>query len=752
MLPVLEQSLACPRCHEGLGYSAQPCRRCLAPATFDFKQGEAAVSQGALRGTRAQGRTSKRIRVPVARRAVAALRMASVWTLHSLTFALLAHALLLAMLLLITPLSPLREVTASKFQPDFAGLTPPAPLEAPEKNESLIAAPDEETTISPEQVFKDLAPGSEDYKAPEEKVFAPEPEVAPPMPSRATELPRLPRNSGAGLGEGQRTPSAGREFAGGGLYKNRSGNSRAAALRRHGGDSGTENAVNLGLAWLASVQSSDGSWDPTGRQDTMFDSGINENWGAAMRTPVSALCVLPFLAAGHTPEQGEFSDNVRRALEWLLRQQQGSGSFDHALSGIQMYTHGVATLAMCEAYGLTGDERLKRSAERAVRFLERTQSAKGGWDYRGEVTDSARKVLRNDLSIAGWAVLALKSARAVGIGVSENCWKRMSQLYGEMTLDSGETYYADKSPFPYRKGIAMTGVGLTARVILDREAHARKNVAAMRLLAEHRPNWSNFLKPNAGSHDPNFDTFYGWYYCTLGLFLATDGAGPDWEGWNAALKPALLQNQELEVEEHKGSWDPVDSWIGPVAGRLYSTACAILCLEVYYRYSTARLTDAPLTREPTDAPPASAGGPGKSRPTPAVDTSDMSKPANRARALRAEAKEKGLGAAAAIIHALRDDSSTVRFTALSLAADLKAREACQPILDMLGRQENADLKSSIAWALGKVGDKKAAGTLIGLLKDSDKVVAEAARTALSELAGGKDYGTNAAAWRAHFEQ
>lgn len=752
MLPVLEQSLACPRCHEGLGYSAQPCRRCLAPATFDFKQGEAAVSQGALRGTRAQGRTSKRIRVPVARRAVAALRMASVWTLHSLTFALLAHALLLAMLLLITPLSPLREVTASKFQPDFAGLTPPAPLEAPEKNESLIAAPDEETTISPEQVFKDLAPGSEDYKAPEEKVFAPEPEVAPPMPSRATELPRLPRNSGAGLGEGQRTPSAGREFAGGGLYKNRSGNSRAAALRRHGGDSGTENAVNLGLAWLASVQSSDGSWDPTGRQDTLFDSGINENWGAAMRTPVSALCVLPFLSAGHTPDQGEFSDNVRRALEWLLRQQQGSGSFDHALSGIQMYTHGVATLAMCEAYGLTGDERLKRSAERAVRFLERTQSAKGGWDYRGEVTDSARKVLRNDLSIAGWAVLALKSARAVGIGVSENCWKRMSQLYGEMTLDSGETYYADKSPFPYRKGIAMTGVGLTARVILDREAHARKNVAAMRLLAEHRPNWSNFLKPNAGSHDPNFDTFYGWYYCTLGLFLATDGAGPDWEGWNAALKPALLQNQELEVEEHKGSWDPVDSWIGPVAGRLYSTACAILCLEVYYRYSTARLTDAPLTREPTDAPPASAGGPGKSRPTPAVDTSDMSKPANRARALRAEAKEKGLGAAAAIIHALRDDSSTVRFTALSLAADLKAREACQPILDMLGRQENADLKSSIAWALGKVGDKKAAGTLIGLLKDSDKVVAEAARTALSELAGGKDYGTNAAAWRAHFEQ
>ncbi|HRJ78463.1 MAG TPA: HEAT repeat domain-containing protein, partial [Planctomycetota bacterium] len=125
---------------------------------------------------------------------------------------------------------------------------------------------------------------------------------------------------------------------------------------------------------------------------------------------------------------------------------------------------------------------------------------------------------------------------------------------------------------------------------------------------------------------------------------------------------------------------------------------------------------------------------------------------NRARALRAEAKEKGLGAAAAIIHALRDDSSTVRFTALSLAADLKAREACQPILDMLGRQENADLKSSIAWALGKVGDKKAAGTLIGLLKDNDKVVAEAARAALSELAGGKDYGTNAAAWRAHFEQ
>jgi hypothetical protein len=41
-----------------------------------------------------------------------------------------------------------------------------------------------------------------------------------------------------------------------------------------------------------------------------------------------------------------------------------------------------------------------------------------------------------------------------------------------------------------------------------------------------------------------------------------------------------LQRKEGELA---GSWDPTTVW-GGYGGRVYSTAMAALCLEVYYRY------------------------------------------------------------------------------------------------------------------------------------------------------------------------
>ncbi|MCC6150865.1 MAG: HEAT repeat domain-containing protein [Planctomycetes bacterium] len=742
-------SIACPLCGSALSYSARLCPTCISPATFVVKDGAIAEVAGSTRSAVPISLKPRRaFRKPIARRAIAMLHTFSVWTLHSLLIACGVHLALLALLLLIKPLDLFEPLKSKTLAPSLStSMAPPAPITDIDKNEKLDRAQDEETTISPDRIIEDKAPGAEEFEDPQEnKIFAPEPEVARPSPAPMRDLPKLPRDSGAGLGAGQPRRSTNEGLSGAGLFKNRKGESRKAAVREHGGDSGSENAVNLGLAWLASVQSNDGSWDPTGGQGSRFDSGINEAWGNEMRPPISALCVLPFLAAGHTPKEGEFADTVEKALYYWLRQQSTSGCYSHGMSSQQMYTHSVATLMMCEAYGLTGDDNYRRSAERAVRFLERTQNAKGGWTYTAQVT-STRSSQRSDLSITGWAVMALKSARAVGISVNATCWNSLVDLYDRMSLDNGETYYADEYPYPYRKGVGMTGVGLLARSILDADKFAARNTAARRLLAEHPPKWENLHVPSAGSAEPNFDTFYGWYSCTLGLFLATDGMGPDWDNWNTALKTTLLKNQELEVKRHIGSWEPADSWIGPVAGRLYSTACSVLCLEVYYRYANVRL--APLSDKAT-APP--GGSPSAEKPSaPQSDTSDLSKPANRAKALRAQVKEKGLGAVPGVIAALKDEAESVRYAALSLAADLKSPEAVQPCLDMLGRTENANLRTSICWTLGKIGDKRAALTLIRLLADADKLVAEAARSALVDLADGKDCGTNAAAWRAHFQ-
>ena len=39
-----------------------------------------------------------------------------------------------------------------------------------------------------------------------------------------------------------------------------------------------------------------------------------------------------------------------------------------------MYSHGLATIALCEAYGMTKDEALRGPAQAAVNFIEMAQN------------------------------------------------------------------------------------------------------------------------------------------------------------------------------------------------------------------------------------------------------------------------------------------------------------------------------------------------------------------------------------------
>lgn len=59
------------------------------------------------------------------------------------------------------------------------------------------------------------------------------------------------------------------------------------------------------------------------------------------------------------------------------------------LAGRRRFMHSQATIAMCEAYALTGDASLKSSCERAVKFLLNSQHPKeGGWRYQPQSGES----------------------------------------------------------------------------------------------------------------------------------------------------------------------------------------------------------------------------------------------------------------------------------------------------------------------------------------------------------------------------
>ena len=64
--------------------------------------------------------------------------------------------------------------------------------------------------------------------------------------------------------------------------------------------------------------------------------------------------------------------------------------------------------------------------------------------------------------------------------------------------------------------------------------------------------------------------------------------GQPWKRWNDVVRDTLVDRQCGEDEGcRRGSWDPLGRW-SPEGGRVYSTALAVLTLEVYYRYQSQR--------------------------------------------------------------------------------------------------------------------------------------------------------------------
>ncbi len=354
------------------------------------------------------------------------------------------------------------------------------------------------------------------------------------------------------LGDGKPMPAA---------YQLRSIDRRRALAVIRGGTAETENAVEASLQWLARIQQPDGSWNPretsAGREDKVYghDRG---GCGANADMGITALATLAFLGAGHTHLEGEYQNNVQRALEFLVRHQAINGD----LSGpaelfARMYCHSMSLLALSEALAMTGDHRLVQPVRSGVGYTVQAQNkSDGGWRYQpGDA---------GDMSQFGWKVMALHSANLGGVAVEQATLIRMKSF-----LDACRTgKYKGLASYRPNEGpsTTMTAEALVCNYFLGAPISDQAlNEAKLRIIAE--------LPTNARTN------LYYWYYATLALSHFQDDA---WQKWNASLQPTLLA-QQIASGENSGSWPPDCLWAG-YGGRVYSTAMATLCLEVYYRY------------------------------------------------------------------------------------------------------------------------------------------------------------------------
>lgn len=507
------------------------------------------------------------------------------------------------------------------------------------------------------------------------------PEIPADVRAPAISLGNLPDAPGTG--------TSGREGLGG-MFAGRGGSKKQEALKLNGGDEETEAAVQRGLKWLASHQSRDGSW---GSEWAREICGSDFGCGAMQSGyPVgaTALVLLAFVGAGNTHldgDQNPYAATVKRAAEFLCSRQTHDGLFEEARQ-TPNYTHAIATSALAELLAMTQDPRLRQVCDRALGFIVSGQQENGGWDY------DVNRTGRGDVSVTGWMIMALRSARAANLNVPSSTWSNARKFY-QLATDEKTPWAAYFVLQGERNGgtPAIQAAAVLARNYLGLPRGGNLETKTVELLARTPP---CVASPPSGEASEWHRTYYYTYYATLVMFY---NGGEEWMRWNKALKRELLPMQHKSGHED-GSWQPkgADCERG---GRTYATAMAVLNLEVYYRYLPSYKAEVDLLAPLDSAAPKSAASKVRGD-TPSADLIDFLRTGDTAvkrAASRELCRRKEEGALEALLTTIKKESATLRSLMIEdLAAFGDNDRVLKALMDWL---EDESSRSSAMRALRK---------------------------------------------------
>jgi hypothetical protein len=334
------------------------------------------------------------------------------------------------------------------------------------------------------------------------------------------------------------------------------GRANAGAMARAGGGgSDTEEAVDRALKWLIEHQMPDGGWSFDLKACPKCEGKCSHSGNkGGDRAGATAMALLPFLGRGYTHKEGPYKAQLERGIAYLAaRSAQGNGKvYD---GGGNMYSQGLAGIALSESYAMTQDNRLQAPAQAALNFIMMAQDpAGGGWRYEPKQA--------GDTSAVGWQIMALKSGNMAYLKVDPEVVKKASTFLDHVENDSGATYgYTDGGSV----GHARSAIGLLCRMYLGWK--------------KDNPSLQDGVTRLAKT-GPTTDLYYDYYATQIMHHME----GEMWMAWNNKMKDLLLKTQGKKDHE-SGSWhDGVSGGHSDAGGRLYCTALATMILEVYYRH------------------------------------------------------------------------------------------------------------------------------------------------------------------------
>lgn len=308
---------------------------------------------------------------------------------------------------------------------------------------------------------------------------------------------------------------------------------------------GAAAAVKKAVDWLGRSQTRDGTWP-----------GMQGNTSGVVAAGAIAL-----MSQGHLPGAGEYGVQTARAIQFLLRSAQPDGLiYRQDMGAFPMYHHGLATLALAEAWGQTSDPRLRDALRKAIDLICSSQNRQGGWRYQPVVNDA-------DLSVTVMELMALRAARDAGMDVPAEVIRLGIEYVKSCHNAKGKGKDGGFAYMPgSESGFARTGAGVTSLQVAG-DYRANEVSEGIEYLLSFKPLGEKKMDQQEFYH-------YGLYYATMGIYQAQSlgSAGRGWWGrWYPAVVKDLIARQEAD-----GRWK---------GGReTYETAMGVLVLTIPYRY------------------------------------------------------------------------------------------------------------------------------------------------------------------------
>jgi hypothetical protein len=306
-----------------------------------------------------------------------------------------------------------------------------------------------------------------------------------------------------------------------------------------------EIAITQGLDWMAATQSRLGNWTSTNGQ---------------YPTAMTALAGVALVSEGSTTTQGKYSENIRRAVDFLISRSNPNGLIGDRSDGRYTYGHGFSMLFLSQVLGEEEDE--VRRAElidvltRAVDFSGKAQTAAGGWGYVSAL-DNANF---DEGSTTITQVQGLRGCRNAGIFVPGEIIDKAVQYIKSCTLENGGVQYSS------RGGGARPAISAAAIACLFNAGEYD---------SDYVPRVLKFCEENLGDvgRDNTGHWHYAHYYYSQVRYRE---AGETWSVYREQIVARILR--EGNTAELGGK--PLLFWDQGSYGPIYATSINLTILQL----------------------------------------------------------------------------------------------------------------------------------------------------------------------------